>query len=733
MEPGKWAIQVATDSTLRSVLAEELRELVQAKISERPYGAELAATPKEAYRIVLNSRIAGHVYRVLQQGMARDAAGLYRVVSAVDWTAQFPVDATFAVSFTGGNKAIRNTLFGAQCVKDAIVDRFVARLGRRPSVNVESPDVLVHLHLTQKNLATVSVELSAGSLHRRGYRLEGGLAPLRENLAAAVLRRAQWPQVAAERGAFVDPMCGSGTLVIEAALMIRGLDVDQKRQRLGSPRWFGHDWQALEQVMAESALAAIEVPLVGMDIDPYQIEQARENAKRAGVADYVTFMVRDVRKPGRPSVLESAEKGLLVVNLPYGQRVSEQAALPALYEKAASNWLAAYQGWSAALLGPNDPVMRYLGLRAEKRFDFANGPLAVQLWRLRLDDKARPAPRGPDEFATRLIERAATMERSDSAQAFANRLKKNLRHLGRWSRREGVSCYRVYDADLPEYALAVDIYTDINGQRWINVQEYAAPSQIDPKLARQRLTEAMGVIAELLEVPTGKVFLRIRRRQRGSNQYQKLGQKHQYVKVREGAATLLVNFTDYLDTGLFLDHRLVRAKVAQLAKGGDLLNLFCYTGTASVLAACEGARSTTSVDMSGTYLNWAARNFRENGFDIGHAHQLIRADCLQWLKQATSQKKRYDVIFLDPPTFSSSKRMQGTLDIQRDHKSLIRQAMALLKASGVLIFSTNLRRFKLDPTLKADYVCNDLSLSTLPQDFSRNQRIRQVFEFKHAE
>jgi len=274
MEPGKWAIQVATASTLRSVLAEKLRELVQAKISERPYGAELAATPQEAYRIVLNSQIAGHVYRVLHQKMAGDAAELYRVMSAVDWTAQFPVDATFVVSFTGSNKVIRNTLFGVQCVKDAIVDRFMAQLGRRPSVNVESSDVRVHLHLTQKNLAIVSVELSAGSLHRRGYRLEGGLAPLRENLAAAVLRRAQWPQVAAARGAFVDPMYGSGTMVIEAALMIRGLDMDQKRQRLGSLRWLGHDWQTLEQVMAESALAAIEMPLVGMDIDPYQIDQA---------------------------------------------------------------------------------------------------------------------------------------------------------------------------------------------------------------------------------------------------------------------------------------------------------------------------------------------------------------------------------------------------------------------------------------------------------------------------
>jgi len=376
--------------------------------------------------------------------------------------------------------------------------------------------------------------------------------------------------------------------------------------------------------------------------------------------------------------------------------------------------------------------MRHLGLRAEKRFNFANGPLAVQLWRLIFDEKARPAPRGPDEFAARLIERAATMERSDSVQAFANRLNKNLRHLGRWSRREGVSCYRVYDADLPDYALAVDIYTDVDGHRWVNVQEYAAPRQIDPKLARQRLTEAMGVIAELLEA-AGKVFLRIRSRQRGSDQYQKLAQKHQYVKVREGAATLLVNFTDYLDTGLFLDHRSVRAKVAQLAKGGDLLNLFCYTGTASVLAACEGARSTTSVDMSGTYLDWAARNFRENGFDTGRTHQLIRADCLQWLKQATSQERHYDVIFLDPPTFSSSKRMTDTLDIQRDHEGLIRQAMALLKVNGVLVFSTNLRRFKLDPVLKADYACKDLSLSTLPEDFSRNQRIRQVFEFKHAE
>ncbi|MFW6342227.1 MAG: bifunctional 23S rRNA (guanine(2069)-N(7))-methyltransferase RlmK/23S rRNA (guanine(2445)-N(2))-methyltransferase RlmL, partial [Halothiobacillaceae bacterium] len=473
-------------------------------------------------------------------------------------------------------------------------------------------------------------------------------------------------------------------------------------------------------------------PLVGLDVSPAAIESARENAVRAGVAQRIAFEVRDARAPGRPEVLAGAQAGLLVTNLPYGRRIGEQAGLAELYAALGSRWVSDYAGWQAALLGPRDPVMRSLGLRSQKRFDFDNGGIEVELWRLALGPDAVPRDQGPAALAARLIEQAAGRPAEPAAEGFANRLRKNLRHRLRWAQREGVCCFRVYDADLPEYNLAIDRYQDTAGTVWVNVQEYAAPGEIDPKVARTRLVDAMGILPQVLQVEPARVFLRIRQRQKGSAQYRPLDQKRHFVRVREGSALLRVNFTDYLDTGLFLDHRQVRDRIAAVSVGKRLLNLFCYTATASVRAACDGAKSTHSVDLSATYLDWAAENFRENGIEPGTAHRLERADCREWLAEAGRRHAgHFDVIFLDPPSFSSSKRMAGVLDIQRDHVELIEAAMALLAPGGVLLFSTNLRRFRLSESLTLRYHCVDISLSTLPEDFSRNQRIRQAFEFRH--
>ena len=311
------------------------------------------------------------------------------------------------------------------------------------------------------------------------------------------------------------------------------------------------------------------------------------------------------------------------------------------------------------------------------------------------------------------------------SRMFANRLEKNLRTIGRWARREGIGCYRLYDADMPEYALAVDIYE--GEQRWVHCQEYAAPRSVDPERARARLSEALAAIPATLDVAPSQVFLKIRQRQRGGSQYGKQGRAGEFHIVAEGGCLFWVNFSDYLDTGLFLDHRLTREMVGRLAARRRFLNLFAYTGTATVYAAKGGARATTTIDLSATYLDWARRNMALNRCE-GDAHRFVQADCLQWLERESRRaEQRFDLIFLDPPTASRSKRMERSFDIQRDHALLIRQAVRLLSSDGVLVFSNNYRRFRMDDEIKASLRVEDVTARTLPRDFQRNPKIHNCW------
>jgi 23S rRNA (guanine2445-N2)-methyltransferase / 23S rRNA (guanine2069-N7)-methyltransferase len=229
------------------------------------------------------------------------------------------------------------------------------------------------------------------------------------------------------------------------------------------------------------------------------------------------------------------------------------------------------------------------------------------------------------------------------------------------------------------------------------------------------------------------VVLKVRRQQRGADQYQRVAERDEFLEVREGGLRFLVNLTDYLDTGLFLDHRSTRALIRELAPGRHFLNLFAYTGTATVYAAAGGAKSTTSVDLSTNYLDWARRNLELNGLS-GPQHGFVRADCLAWLEEAATRARRetpassaYDLIFLDAPTFSNSKKMESDLDLQRDHVRLIRTAATLLSPEGILLFSTNFRRFKLDPVLIEEFDVRDITKKTLPPDFERNPRLHTCY------
>jgi len=396
-------------------------------------------------------------------------------------------------------------------------------------------------------------------------------------------------------------------------------------------------------------------------------------------------------------------------------------------------------GWRLSVITGNAELAGELRLRAEKKYKLFNGTIPSQLllFQLRNEEELASAKEARKQEVNR------KPELSEGAQMFANRLKKNERKLNNWLKKSGVSCYRLYDADMPEYAVAVDIYNDA-----VHVQEYAPPANIDEQQANKHLTEVRQSLRHLYPDSGKKLFFKERRRQKGDNQYQRQNSNERQnnrsrdnsvFTVQEGAAKFEVNLADYLDTGLFLDHRPVRQMIAKMAKGKRFLNLFCYTGAASVHAALGGAKSSLSIDMSNGYIGWAGRNFHLNNMDaIDHA--LLRADCLEWLaevsdrtsgKASNSATSEYDLIFLDPPTFSNSKKMESVLDIHRDHPDLIQQAMAILAPGGTLVFSNNFRKFTMAESVEQSYQVTNITNKTLDPDFQRNQKIHNCWLIQH--
>jgi 23S rRNA (guanine2445-N2)-methyltransferase / 23S rRNA (guanine2069-N7)-methyltransferase len=717
---------------IEPLLADELRALGAEDVKETRAGVTFSGDLTLAYRVCLWSRVANRVLLPLAQFPAATPEALYAGVRSIDWATHLDQNGTLAVDFNSYRSAITHTHYGALKVKDAIVDQFRERTGVRPSVATDEPDVRINVYV-HADVASLSIDLSGESLHRRGYRVDTVTAPLKENLAAAILLRAGWPAIARAGGALVDLMCGSGTLPIEAALMASDSAPGIERTYYGFLRWRGHDaaiWGALlaeARTRRETGIKNLP-PIRGYDSDPSAVRVALMNVERAGLTGFV-HIERRYLADCRSEHVEHA--GLVVVNPPYGERLGAESELPGLYRELGAVLKRCYAGWRAALFTGNPELGKVMGLRAHRMHVLYNGAIECKLLHFEVVARQFVTDRAPTHGDVSVPRDAASAERSlaqgpavltPGAEMFANRLRKNLKQLGKWAERENICCYRLYDADMPEYALAIDLYQ--GAARWAHVQEYAAPKSIDPDKASERLQEALSVIPGVLGIPAEQIFLKVRQRQKGSAQYERLAEHGEFHAVQEDGLKLLVNFTDYLDTGLFLDHRLTRRMLREQAKDKRFLNLFGYTGAATVHAAV-GARATSTVDMSRTYLDWARRNLALNGFE-GPQHELIQADVLVWL--AEEAERRYDLIFLDPPTFSTSKRMQDTLDIQRDHVALIRAAGRLLSPGGTLIFSTNFRRFRLEREGLAEFAVEDISRATIPKDFERNPRIHQCFK-----
>lgn len=704
---------------LEPLLATELAELGAAEVKQERAGVSFSGDLRIAYRACLWSRLASRVLLPLARFAVEDGDQLYAQVRDIDWDQHLDCNGTLAVDCNLSRSRLSHSRFAALRVKDAIVDQFRQRQGQRPSVSLHQPDLRLNLYV-HHDQAVLSLDLSGESLHRRGYRADGMQAPLKENLAAAILIRADWPAICACGGGLIDPMCGSGSLPLEAALMACDVAPGLLRDYFGFLAWRGHDRQLWEQLVKQAAgrreagRGRSLPPIVGYDAERRAIKLAWEHARTAGLDLCVHFERRTLHEfiP-----LNTAKTGLLVANPPYGERLGSAADLPALYNLLGEQMATQLPNWKAAVITSDSQLGRSIGLRAGKINTLYNGALKCQL--LQFDLTADNRWQSLVEGAGGAVKKPLT----GGAEMLANRLRKNLKKLAKWARREQVDCYRLYDADLPEYAVAVDLYAD-----QVHVQEYRAPKQIPLHQAAARLAEVMTVLPQVLAVAPEKIHLKVRQQQKGREQYHKCDQRGQLLEVKEGNCRFWVNLSDYLDTGLFLDQRPTRRLIQQLAGGQSFLNLFAYTGTATVHALLGGAKATTTVDMSRTYLEWAEKNLVLNQFEPA-AQELIQADCLTWLAEV---ERTFDLIFLDPPTFSNSKSMRGHFDVQRDHVTLINQTVDLLAPGGTLIFSNNLRTFKIDRTALSGLDIEDISAQTIPFDFQRNPRIHNCWLMRRS-
>ncbi|MBV5316909.1 MAG: bifunctional 23S rRNA (guanine(2069)-N(7))-methyltransferase RlmK/23S rRNA (guanine(2445)-N(2))-methyltransferase RlmL [Desulfobulbaceae bacterium] len=702
---------------LEPLVSEEIAGFGGESIETHPGAVSWVGNLETGYRACLWSRFASRILLELARFEAPDPDALYAHAGTILWDEHFTLESTFAVhtTLTQTNPALAHSQYASLRIKDAIVDQFRKRFGKRPDVDGSNPDIRINLHV-QGTEASLSLDLSGESLHRRGYRTNSGEAPLKESLAAALVRLSGWLEHTDTEPILLDPMCGSGTLLIEAALMLSDSAPGLQRKSFGFMAWNRHDPQLWERLVQEAldregqGLPEVWPQFIGYDADPTVVAAARKNVIAAGLREMIVIKHRQLARLQSPG-----PKGCLLTNPPYGERLSEKETVKYLYRCLGRTFHDHFNGWRLGFFTANPDLAEMTGMAWEQRHRLYNGPIKCQLL---VGTESQLSERPPHTWSP------VPLELESPGEDFANRLIKNCAALLPWAKEEQITCFRIYDGDIPEYNLAVDFY-----EEWIHVQEYAPPSTIDPEKAEQRFSLALQVIRSVFEVPRSRIFIKTRQKQKGAQQYQKKPGTGTLHEVHEGGGRFLVNFTDYLDTGLFLDHRITRARLGQLASGKTFLNLFAYTGSATIYAAMGGATATTSVDLSETYLARANANLALNGFG-GPLHQMVEADCMDWLRH---NNERYGVIFLDPPTFSNARHRKLTFDIQNDQVALLRLVMQRLAKAGVLIFSTNFRKFKLAEALLEEFIVEEISEATIPPDFRRNHRIHRCWEIRHRQ
>lgn len=705
---------------LENLLFRELVDLNASSVKETVSGVSFSGNMELAMRVCLYSRFASRIIMNLNTFRCDDDTDLYLGAKGIGYERYFDSDKTIAVSFNGTNRHIRNTQYGALRVKDAVCDRFVECKLERPDVQKNNPDIHIIATLKKGELA-VGIDLSGSAQFWREYHRTTGAAPLKENLAAAMVVRSGF------NGSqnFIDPMCGSGTLLLEAALLATDTAPGLARSSYGFMNLKDYDenkWQEIYNEALERSnqgkrkAQELGVKIFGFDADSAVVQRARDNIEHAGFSELVSVEHCLLDNLTNPCQGVNELPCVVVTNPPYGERMGNFNELILLYTTLGHKLKTLFKGGRAAVISTSQELLSCLRLSLDKSYRLFNGALECQLRVFNLDHES--GDQTPQADANQVL----------VAVDFSNRLTKNLKNLEKWANREKISAYRIYDADLPDYNAAIDRYN-----QYYIIQEYQAPSSIKAHVAQKRLLDMIAATIKVTGAIGDDVIVKSREKQKGESQYAKrddaLGH---YIEIYEQDVVFKVNLQDYLDTGLFLDARPIRRLIRSMSAGKDFLNLFAYTCSASVMAALGGAKSTTSVDMSRTYLDWGKDNFKINGFDLdGYNatgnHHFTQDDCLSYLSR--DHGKTYDLIYIDPPTFSNSKRMEKSFDVQRDHLLMLGNLTRHLNDGGVVIFCTNKRNFKLDDGVaQYGFTVENITPKTFDPDFKRDQQLHTCFK-----
>ena len=709
------------------LVAEEARNAGSEDVRMTASGVEFEGSFRTGMSFCLNARVASRLLMALYiDEDTRSDEELYESTLSLPWEEWITPEKTLKVTCTTQSCPwINNSHYAALRVKDGICDRMKEKFdGVRPDVDTENPDITFHVHV-HGNEVRWYADFSGEALHMRGYRLPDQTdALLKEHLAAALILRSEWKKTLKDDnpGVFMDPFCGSGTIAIEAALMASCTAPGLIRKRPYAferlPGFDQAEWDALKAEAAAARQKAIDerdIRIYASDVSKRAVRIAEEAARNAGVDGLIDFSVKDFTKFTEADCPSAV--GYIVTDPPYGERMKVDD-LDRLYSGIGTVLQNVFKGWRATILTGASDQLSNIDMKPDRTNSLYNGGILCQAAHYIIYT---------DEERNALIERAKEKKRqrleaplSAGAQIIYDKLMKNLSELRPKMEAEGVTCYRIYDAEIPEYAASIDLYEN----KWINLSEYAAPDTVDPKVAEEHLNELVYATERATSVDIENIFIKERKSQKGKNQYTRLATKNRFNIVRENGLRLLVNFQDYLDTGLFLDHRPVRMMIQKMAEGKRFLNLFCYTGSATLNAIKGGAVSTVSVDASSTYLDWAIENLRINEYPTDIENFFYRDDVIDWL---WATYDRYDLIFCDPPTFSNGKGRSSSFDVQRDQYQLIRAAAMHLAPGGILIFSTNFRRFKLDDEIREKYIVEDITEETIGDDFLASGNIHKCY------
>lgn len=746
-----------TTCRLIATSAAGLEAVVSRELSALGYDNQILSTGRIAFAGGLDAivktnlwlRSADRVLLEIGRFEATDFGVLFDRTKALPWGQWIPAEAYFPVNGRSVKSQLSSVPACQRVVKKAIAERLTAdHGGAKLSDQRDAPVQCIVEVAIRENEVCLTLDTTGDGLHKRGYRRKVGAAPLKETLAAGLLQLSFWRK---DR-ALLDPFCGSGTLPIEAAMIGRNIAPGLNRSFISEtwPRLDASLWQ-VERIAARSAmLDKLPVRIIGTDIDDEALDLAREHAKLAGVADDIHFQRRDFR-----DLAAKQHYGCLITNPPYGERLGydDERALNDLYASMPTI-LAKLKTWSHYILTAYPDFEKVIGQDADRRRKLYNAQIQCTYYQFHgPHPNAHPHPphaqaKAEHGMVNEQGNRPAKAhveikpafgglpERSkEQAVLFGNRLAKNAKHLSRWPSKRGITCYRLYDRDVPEIPLVVDRYED-----HLHLAEYERPHEHTAAQHDEWLDLLVKTAAEVTNTDVKKVFLKRRRKQRGDTQHERVATDEHMITVQEGGLKFRVNLSDYIDTGLFLDHRLTRQMVRERVKGKRFLNLFAYTGSFTVYAAAGGAASTTTVDLSNTYLDWAAANLKLNGVDVNdERHRFIRSDTMDYLNaaadQVTQENEKFELAVVDPPTFSNSKRNETIWDVQRDHVALLTQVGKVMAPGGLVYFSTNFRRFKLEESAllsEGGYKkFHEISKQTVPGDF-RNKRIHRCWAMQLA-